>query len=592
MHMGTFDSRFAAYESAMQRNNYFGLQGEARGKQFGRYAEALQYSEAKAARKQEGREFARQLAQERKGISMAEQSALSEGLTGNNVSTPAVEATTKPETANGVKIKKKMKVGTSKTGFKYYLIDAQGNTYAVDKSDYNSAKRGKNFKLTAEPVEMSKLPNKVKKEAGKIRSALVQAPKPPKINVINDPQLYRQQRADMYEKLWGNFSHPSNTPLGTAKPTVSNGVKTWEKYLSDNGKTYEKPVSGVVEADKRAERIIKGNEIKRNIEEALSKKTAFTPESLEKWSGHGRNPGLEAMGEYYRELEKRPTIETVVDKVDDLNRKIASQSSKIDGLAQTVSQQGAKIDGLSQTIAKQSNKIDDLGRRLAKTNKRLAVGVTIASLAAGAVGYLLGNKSKEESKSVEQNPEDTALAKQDNTDDVSVDEKTAANISVTADSTKNVEAVLNQAPADSTAVAASLKQPADTLAINSQTQTSVESAAQTKDAEMVTGEKRVADKKTLDTNSSLLLDAEGKYLTKKGDTFWKIAERYLKGKFKDEPEKFANLPKERKDTIIQKECERIMKQNGYWYDENHNLPVPMLNQKIKVEIVEKIDKAA
>ena len=51
--MSTFDSRYAAYEQAMQRNNYFGLQGEARGKQFGRYAEALQYSEAKAARKQE-----------------------------------------------------------------------------------------------------------------------------------------------------------------------------------------------------------------------------------------------------------------------------------------------------------------------------------------------------------------------------------------------------------------------------------------------------------------------------------------------------------------------------------------------------------
>ena len=231
--MGTFDSRYAAYEQAMQRNNYFGLQGEARGEQFGRYAEALQYSEAKAARKQQGREFARQLAQERKGISMAEQSALSEGLTGKNVSAPVVEATTKPETANGVKIKKKMKVGTSKTGFKYYLIDAQGNTYAVDKKAYNSAKVGKNFKLTAEPVEISQLPNKVKTEAGKIKSASVQTPKAPKVHVINDPQLYRQQRADMYEKLWGNFSHPSNTPLGTAHATTSKGVKTWKSYLAD-----------------------------------------------------------------------------------------------------------------------------------------------------------------------------------------------------------------------------------------------------------------------------------------------------------------------------------------------------------------------
>lgn len=279
------------------------------------------------------------------------------------------------------------------------------------------------------------------------------------------------------------------------------------------------------------------------------------------------------MGEYYRELEKRPTIETVVDKVDDLNRKIASQSSKIEGLAQTVSQQGAKIDGLSQTIAKQSDKIDDLGRQLAKTNKRLAVGVTIASLAAGAVGYLLGNKSKEESKSVEQKTEVPVLPEQKKTGDVS--EKQSAQTTAAVDYTKNAKAAstIPQVSADSTSVTEEMR-------------------VQTEGAEKVTEEANANDRKTSDANQPFSIDTDGKYLTKDGDTFWNIAKRYLESKFKDEPEKFVNLPKQRKDAIIQKECERIMKQNGYWYDENHNLPVPMLHQKIVLETAEKFDKAA
>ena len=46
--------------------------------------------------------------------------------------------------------------------------------------------------------------------------------------------------------------------LGTAEPTQSSGL-TWKKYLEERGRTYTPPVSGVVEADRRAAQNIAEN---------------------------------------------------------------------------------------------------------------------------------------------------------------------------------------------------------------------------------------------------------------------------------------------------------------------------------------------
>ena len=84
---------------------------------------------------------------------------------------------------------------------------------------------------------------------------------------------------------------------------------------------------------------------------------------------------------------------------------------------------------------------------------------------------------------------------------------------------------------------------------------------------------------------NLPVDPDGTYTTKKGDTFWGIAKKHLADKYQDQPEKFANLTEKQQNVLIQKECERIMKANGYWYDDNHNLPNPMLytNKKLVIE---------
>lgn len=570
--MGAFDLKFAAYERSMQQNDYFGLKGKAIGEQLGRYAEALQYEETKAANKAAGREFGRQMAEERRALSASEQNSLSSRLNGGqNVSNPAsVIAENNPVIAdNEIKVAQKMKVGTKKTGFKFYLMDEQGQVYQVDKKAYNAAQKGKITSkegLTLLDSKKDKVPEKIKKAAQKLKAKNIETPKH-NYNIITDPQAYRQQKADMYEKLWGNFSHPSNTPLGTAEVKPTGERKTWTKYFQERGKVYPQPVSGVAEADRRAASIIKGNEVKQQVEEALKPKTEFNPTNIEKWSGHSENKVLDAMNDYYRKLEKQPTIQTVTDSSDDLKSTVASQKEKINELGQKVVKQTDKIDDLSKTVVKQSDEIADLTRKLSKTNKKVAVIATIVAAAAGAVGYFLGKSDSESGEGAQTTEASTGTATRTGT------ETETGNTAGTPTPT-----------ATTTATATATETGTGT-----ETETETEVPREVADSLKITSDNKITtsyrDKLPLDLNEN------GEYKTKKGDTFWDIAERYLKGVYAKEPEKFENLPKSKRDTMIQKECERIMKQNGYWYDKKHNLPEPMLYQNIKIT-VSRIDEAA
>ena len=575
--MGDFDLKYAAYERAMQQNNYFGLTGEGRAEQFGRYAEGLQYDEKKAANKKAGREFARELAEERKALSAAEQNALSKGLTGGEaVSQPVTKVTESVSGNQGDKIKvaEKMRVGTRKTGFKYYLIDGEGQIYSVDKKAYNAATKGKMSDIADAVLldrKKDKIPEKVTNAAKKFKAKRVQVPKH-NYTIVTDPQAYRQQQADMYEKLWGNFSHPENTPLGTAQPTQSGEPKTWAKYLKEHGKTYTQPVSGTVEADRRAANIIRGNEIKHQVQETLSRKPEFNPANLDKWSGNCKNPTLEALNDYYRELEKQPSITTLNGKLDDLTKTVTAQRDKIDDLGKVISQQSNKIDDLGKTILKQGDEIGDLTKKLAKSNKRIAVVAAITTVAAGALGYLLGKsdndtESKEESTVSTPAPETVPVKEQEEAAAVSGNEEgAAANLSEPA--------------------AAAAPPAVETVTVDTQIPAAAEDSA-TVTTPVNESETEASDEE----KPALQIDKDGKYTTKRGDSFWNIAERYLETIYAGKPEKFENLPESKRDAMIQKECERIMRQNGYWYDENHNLPEPMLYQEIEI-VAGKIDKAA
>lgn len=387
-------------------------------------------------------------------------------------------------------------------------------------------------------TKKDKIPEKIKKAstkaAEKFRTKQIQVPKH-NYNIITDPQAYRAQQADMYEKLWGNFSHPSNTPLGTAEPTPSGEPKTWAKYLKEHGKTYTQPVSGTVEADRRAANIIRGNEIKHQVQETLSRKPEFNPANLDKWSGNGKNPTL-------------------------------------DDLTKTVTAQRDKIDDLGKTILKQGDEIGDLTKKLAKSNKRIAVVAAITTVAAGALGYLLGKsdndtESKEESTVSTPAPETVPVKEQEEAAAASGNEEgAAANLSDPA--------------------AAAAPPAAETVTVDTQIPAAAEDSA-TVTTPVNESETEASDEE----KPALQIDKDGKYTTKRGDSFWNIAERYLETIYAGKPEKFENLPESKRDAMIQKECERIMRQNGYWYDENHNLPEPMLYQEIVI-VAGKIDKAA
>ena len=79
---------------------------------------------------------------------------------------------------------------------------------------------------------------------------------------------------------------------------------TYSNYAQEHGTTYNKPeVSGVVEADRKAEQII-ADRYKSKVKDALEKPTRFSAEILDNYSGHGPNPQLDAMNEDYKKFEQ------------------------------------------------------------------------------------------------------------------------------------------------------------------------------------------------------------------------------------------------------------------------------------------------
>ncbi len=80
-------------------------------------------------------------------------------------------------------------------------------------------------------------------------------------NAASQQAAQHAQMQEAYNKLfgYGNGKHPSNTPFGTAKPTVSSGM-TYARYAQEHGVSYTKPgISGVAKADYLAQEIIAQN---------------------------------------------------------------------------------------------------------------------------------------------------------------------------------------------------------------------------------------------------------------------------------------------------------------------------------------------
>ena len=164
--MGNFDAKFGAYERAIKKDPAWQNMSKAeRAEQMGRYADGLQQAEIKAARKAEGRAYARMLAEEKASVFGKGTPNVPAVITNPVSGTPNLPAvipavpqnTTdviKTSTKNeGFKVAKKW---SSKDGKRCYLADRNGNFYLVDKSTYNAAKTGKSIKpITSQQVKFN-----------------------------------------------------------------------------------------------------------------------------------------------------------------------------------------------------------------------------------------------------------------------------------------------------------------------------------------------------------------------------------------------------------------------------------------------------
>ena len=234
------------------------------------------------------------------------------------------------------------------------------------------------------------------------------------------------------------------------------------------------------------------------------------------------------------------------DKVDDLGKKLGNQIGEL----------GTKVDGrfnnVDDAIKGLSDKIDDLGKQLSKKNGKMALIGGALLLAGGVLGYLVG-KSRDKKEAIP----------------VKVGENNNVNDTITNDTLTKNDTIVGTIPP---------LQPIDTTLIQQEIVSDTIVEENVEEDEVSTEDKGT-------TNKKLKVDENGRYPVVYGDSFWNIAKRNLEDKYADNPEKFTNLTETAKNEIIRKEMVRILNLNGYDLDENKWFPVPMLypGDKIKLE---------
>ncbi len=476
--MGNYDVRFAAYEKAIKQNPAWANMTKAqREAQMGNYALGLQQADIKAAKKLEGKMFAKMLAEEKAFQIMNQNPVISPvatgGATWGTLENPAIIGDNLHLSKNlalsnlnqssvvqlstqdsGINVVRKTKVGTKKTGFKYFFADDAGKVYQVDKSTYNAIEKTGNIKLSgamSNPVKTENLPTRVKQQFDKYITTKASG-------AVEDVAKVTQ----------GNQS--INTKLGSAHATPSSGM-TWQKYAQQHGTTYTPPTSGVAEADRRAAKIIKN-----------------------------------------------------ADKADDVTKAFNWK----------------------------------------KAGKWAAIGIAV-TVVAGLAAW--GIKKCNENKEISQDKQEPVPENSTNTQSTS--ESNSPQVTPT-----------NSAPAQTTP-----------SVINTEVEKS--SVSETKPAEPTN-----TVEPTESTDSTSVIDAEGMMTVQDGDGLCRIARRYLKDKFKNEPDKFKNLSTEEQENLVWQVVDKIKELNGFELvtaiinGKKVLVTEPMIHPGQKIQVVEKLDKAA
>ena len=568
--MGTyFNDMWAKFEAQAQNNSYV---------QNMTTAEKQNYFDNMAAR-----------------IRQRESAMLTNGLSGSrnqlsSLITDPIEALTKNE---GIKVVKKTQVGTKKTGFKYFFVDDAGKVYQVDKSAYNAISKKGNIKLTgnaANPVNPKALPKKVQQQFNKFidkatdvtpraTSSLtyeryaqehgVKYNKPPVSGVVEADR----QAAEIIQK---NAEHAAKQAEYDRMAQEYRAAKDarWQKLGENMGKK-----SGVVEADRKAAEIIQQNtehaakqaEYDRMAQEYRAAKDA-------RWAKLAENKGRKSG---VVEADRRAAeIIGKNNQIDDLTKQVNYEKNKAERWKKLFENKGQKsgvieADRRAEEIIKNNaDKVDDVAKKFnwKKAGKYALIGIGVAALVGlAAWGIKKYKESKEEGNAT---PEPTPGTTPEPTPGTTPEPTPGTTPEPTPGTTPEPTPGTTPEPTPGTT-----PEPTPGTTPEPTPGTTPEPTP-----EPTPGQTPV--------KPNLPLDEDGNYPVNKGDSFWKIAERHLMDKFKDQPEKFENLSKKEQNLLIQKECERIMKINGHWYDNNHNLPDPMLHPDKKIKIEEKVDLAA
>lgn len=284
--------------------------------------------------------------------------------------------------------------------------------------------------------------------------------------------------------------------------------------------------SGVVEADKSAAQIIKGKEQKAWVKEVLGKKTVFSPENLDKWSGHGANPELNDLNKYYRQWEQNDKYVKYLDQhlrqkpdfnPDNLEKWIGRGPNK-------------ELDNLNEMYRIAENESDYL-KKLGQEGKKInwAKWGKWGAVALGAAALIgLGIWGVKKYRENQEEQANNAQAQQP-INNVEQPDSTA---------TGAVIPPIGVVPGDSTVVGINPPvAPAepDTPAVEP----------------------------TPVHNPNSVVDQDGNMTVKKGDGLWHIAKRYIEEKYANEPEKYENLSKAEQDKLIWKEVHRIAELNDF-----------------------------
>ena len=435
----------------------------------------------------------------------------------------------------------------------------------------------------------------------------------------------------------------ANTPNSTSVFPIKDD-QTYAQMLQNNPIKPNKPQMTITE---------EGRKIKDEIEKILHQTTDYSPENLDKWSGHGPNPELDNLNNWYRDLEqadnvvKNNNFDNLAEKFDKYGNKLDEFGNKINDFGERFDQYGnkldefgnkiddfgnrfnniddhlgnldgkvddiyqnidklkrgvgeangkiiGKIDGLTETVTGLNGKIDDVTQNVDKLKRGLGEvsGKIIAKVDdnSKAIGEL-GSKVDDIAKQMSKQNTKMALIG----GAIALAGIAAAGIAgyLLGKNNDKDDKVQAEDTAPVVKPEKEEKQEETTPVVKPEKEEESEETTP-----VVKPEKEEKPEETTPVDPNSPIDADGNATVQKGDGLWHIAERYLEYKFKNEPDKFKNLSETEKNQMIWKEVHRIADLNGFKLVSSiikgKKLLVtdPMLHTGDKVQVVKKVDIAA